>query len=315
MRRKSTRRRRSRRTHKNVGSKSRKLPLNCNPGNAVRRIADDTCMTIDAVDSLKDAINRTSSYVGVKVKETLPIKIYKKVKKILKSKCQEARDDCVLQVLDSKVREEYLETLYAPNKPDEWSENSTEWLSNYDILAVLNQYEELKKDFHIYGPTPIDYDLHLQDGKCVNPELCSFILEDEMKKGIHKFGMIFNLSRHDEDGSHWVSLFVDTDDEIIFYFDSGKSIPPSEITTLVNHIKEQGSSMGIKFKYYETPRQHQYGNTECGMYALYFIVTMITSTLSNGTKITKDEKLNHFRDNRIPDNFVFALRDKYFNNV
>jgi hypothetical protein len=33
-------------------------------------------------------------------------------------------------------------------------------------------------------------------------------------------GFTINLDNHNESGSHWVSMFLDLDDKIIFYFDS-----------------------------------------------------------------------------------------------
>ena len=50
------------------------------------------------------------------------------------------------------------------------------------------------------------------------------------------------------------------------------------------------------------PVEHQYENTECGVYALYFIVQML-----------KDKELKYFLKHEIPDEEVFELRDKYFN--
>ena len=58
-------------------------------------------------------------------------------------------------------------------------------------------------------------------------------------------------------------------------------------------------------KYYTNyPKQHQQGNTECGMYSLYFIITMLHDT---------QHKINLFKNTTISDTFVASLRDKYFN--
>jgi len=85
-------------------------------------------------------------------------------------------------------------------------------------------------------------------------------------------GIVFNLDKHDDPGSHWVSMFVDLEDDFIFYLDSaGEEIQP-EIKALAERIIEQGLAMPNKKKihFYENyPVEHQMGNNECGMYALF----------------------------------------------
>jgi hypothetical protein len=53
---------------------------------------------------------------------------------------------------------------------------------------------------------------------------------------------------------------------------------------LVNRIKEQGIALHpkINFKFDSNEGvEHQYGNTECGIYSLYFIVNMLRDKTSN----------------------------------
>ena len=56
--------------------------------------------------------------------------------------------------------------------------------------------------------------------------------------------------------------------------------------------------MGIELKYQKdnTPFEHQMGNTECGMYSLYFIITLLTGKTGEG-KVLKDytEKKKYFK--------------------
>ena len=57
-------------------------------------------------------------------------------------------------VIKSKLEKMY----FAPSKPSSWSKNPNEWLSNYDIKHVLDQYSDTYKHFAFIGPTPIDFD-------------------------------------------------------------------------------------------------------------------------------------------------------------
>ena len=36
----------------------------------------------------------------------------------------------------------------------------------------------------------------------------------------NKIGVIFNLDKHDQSGSHWVAMFIDLENKFFFYFDS-----------------------------------------------------------------------------------------------
>ena len=49
---------------------------------------------------------------------------------------------------------------------------------------------------------------------------------------------------------------------------------------------------------------HQEGNTECGMYSLYFIISLIEDTVNP----------NYFKSKKISDAEMENLRDRYFNS-
>jgi hypothetical protein len=211
---------------------------------------------------------------------------------------------------------------------------------------VLHQYELTHPTFKAFGPTPIDFDSRPKDesGKCVWEELCTFQLSNYLEKGKTKLGMVFNLDKHDEEGSHWVSLFVDLEERFIFYLDSAGNRIPKEIRTLVKRIQTQGMSLSSplnsysswsmtdkeinsspiakqgadlnlqRFKFYENyPLEHQLGNTECGMYSLYFIITMLTGETEGRTFRTSGEKIQFFKKKRVPDKYVSKYRKIYFN--
>jgi len=53
-------------------------------------------------------------------------------------------------------------------------------------------------------------------------------------------------------------------------------------------------------------------NTECGMYSMYFIITMLTEKLGKNSKNRKDI-FEHMQRTRISDRKMKKLREKYFN--
>ena len=59
--------------------------------------------------------------------------------------------------------------------------------------------------------------------------------------------------------------------------------PVKEIMVLVDRIKEQGLNMSPKINFHFDSNEgieHQYGNTECGIYSLYFIVHMLEDKMT-----------------------------------
>jgi hypothetical protein len=163
----------------------------------------------------------------------------------------------------------------------------------------MKQYEKAYKCFDFIGPSPIDFDTKKLYGECVWEELCHFNLKQQIDKGKTKIGVIFNTDPHNKPGQHWMSLFINIKKKQIFFFDSVGDKAPRQVMKLVNRIKKQGNAIGIKFEFDQNhPVEHQYGNTECGVYSIYFIVHMLEDKLTEHyfkTHILKDEYMEKFR--------------------
>ena len=184
----------------------------------------------------------------------------------------------------------------------------------------MEQYEQTPeyKHFEFIGPTPIDFDVVLKDHhqtRCVYNELCHFDLNKLVHQGKTKIGIIFNLDKHDQSGSHWVSLFIDVPGKFIFYFDSAGPRCPKPIRELVRRIQTQATQMGHNFRFYQnSPKVHQHSNTECGVYSLFFIITMLTDkTKYQKHPLTLKDKFDLFKKHRIPDKYIQRYRHIYFN--
>ena len=303
----------------------------CNPIVAGKTVSNDTCYTPKFLYKIKMEYNKQHLDNPIIAKH--PTKIWHELHDRL-TLC--SKEDCWLrQIDDVNLRNQINEHIFAPKQPPEWKNNPNEWLSNIDIIDVLEQYEEKYTEFKLIGPTFIDFDAKLKDS-CVDNELCNFSLLNYIKKGENKIGVIFNLDRHDQSGSHWVSLFIDIQDKFIFYFDSAGNKIPKEIRHLVIRIMKQGKKMRkpVNFKFYQNyPFEHQMGNTECGMYSLFFMITMLTNkmetqpthnshssgSMTEGADLNVHrfknaaEKIYFFKNERITDEFVEKLRAKYYN--
>jgi len=294
--------------------------MNCSPAVNNKTPIKDSCFTPDVLNEIKTSYNEY--HPDSKITTTNPKQIWYELKNRL-STCK--KEDCWLkEIRDPSIRNKINEYLFAPYQPKEWKKNHNTWLSNYDILNVLKQYELSNKKFKLIGPTPIDFDSRPNDmnGQCVWEDLCEFSLENFMKKHNNKtkIGIVFNLDKHNQGGSHWVSMFVDLEDKFVFYFDSaGDKIQP-EIERLANAIIKEASVLSepliIEF-HQNYPIEHQMGNNECGMYSLFFIITMLTGEINKPTKKkvfrNYHEKIGFFKKGRIPDKYMNNYRDIYFN--
>jgi hypothetical protein len=297
----------------NKGGKTFKR-MNCSPMVDKNTPVKGSCFTADVLQLLKKSYNK--HHATSTISSNNPITIWKQLKEKLRT-C--SKEDCWLdEIEDKSVRKKLDEYIFAPDHPDDWNENPDEWLSNFDIHDVLKQYMHKYPNFYAPPPSPIDYDAKPNDmfGQCVSNELCTFNLEKHVAKGKTKFGIVFNISPHTSSGSHWVSLYVDTDDKFIFYLDSAGNKIPKQINKLVETITTQGLAMNppIKLHYYENcPLEHQMGTTECGMFSLYFIITMLSGRTENKVFTNYVDKIRFFKDKRIPDRYVFKFRKIYFN--
>jgi len=299
--------------HKKTCRNPKFKPMNCSPAVKGKTAIKSTCFTPEILVQIKHAYNK--DHTGTEaILDTDPRQIWQKLHERL-TMCP--KEDCWLtQLKDEGLRAKIKEHIFAPEQPKEWAKNPNEWLSNYDIFNVARQYEETYPEFEFIGPTTIDFDTKARDlgGRCVEVELCTFSLAEQKKRGKTKFGIVFNLDRHDQGGSHWVSLFIDIGAKTIFFFDSAAGGIPGEVQALIDRVVIQGSQIGINFNVYDNGSfQHQYGNNECGMYSLFFIITMLTGNTEFKKNMSMQKRIELFKRKRIPDKMVWDYRDLYFN--
>ncbi len=289
---------RNRRTIRQKNGRIQKGGLVCSPlVNQNDKVSNDSCLTKSVLMRLRNEFNK--DHPENKIVATRPILIWHELKMRM-TQCADER--CFLnEINEPNEKQQLLHTLFAPEHPPEWLKNKNEWLSNHDIDKIMRQYEEKYKEFKYLGTTAIDYDFKYADGHCVEDQLCKFVLKDLMAAGKTKFAAVFNLDKHDQGGSHWVSIFIDIKHASIVFFDSAKGGIPKEIKRFVETIKAQDTP--IKFKFLTNKSDHQKGNTECGVYSIHFIIEMLHNFKS----------VNRFLYGKIPDKEMEEMRPKLFN--
>jgi hypothetical protein len=291
--------------------------LNCSPIVRGRRKLKESCMTGSVLLRIRDEYNRDQTDPMRRIKTAN----YKKLWLELYHRLSECGDEsCWLKRIDdTQLRKQIEDEIFAPKHPEEWQKNPNEWLSNFDIMKVLRQYERKYPNFKLLGPTTIDFDSRprAMGGNCVSNEICHVSLKDLRRKRKTKIAIVFNLDEHTGRGTHWMSAFIDLDDQFIYYFDSAANPVPDQIHKLVDRLIQQGESLKprpLHLKYYtNVPKTHQNSSSECGMYSLFFIITMLTGETEFDKSLTLQEKLDLFTNVKIPDKYVEKYRERYFN--
>lgn len=175
-----------------------------------------------------------------------------------------------------------------------------EWLNTLHIDDVMGQYELKYPDFKYFGTVPIDFD----DFDRFNIRNINY--SKLVKDGKTKYGVIFNLDKHNESGSHWVAMFADVKKGHIFFFDSYGIPPHKNIAKLMRRIAKFGQEkMGIKEQRVDYNKiQHQFENSECGVYSINFILRLL-----------RGDTFEEICKSKIPDKKINKCRNVYFNNV
>lgn len=303
------RRRRRKRGGNHRASTSKWRPVRCSPEAKRRAFRRDSCLATDQLLSMREKWNMRHPQRALA--STDPSDIYAFFQKELRTACD--RESCWIRKHyqlfgeDAAWSREQSEELFAPSHPPSWLSNPHEWLSNHDLEKVMQQYEDEYPCFSFIGPTPIDFDQRISSrGECVWDELCQFRLSSFLKRGKKKIGIIFNTDPHDAPGEHWISLFIHLPKRTIFFFDSTGDPPPPEILALVERIQTQGKQqrppLRLRFDTNEGVT-HQHGDTECGVYALYFLIHMLEDRI-NG---------EYLKTHYLSDDYIHQFRRIYFN--
>jgi hypothetical protein len=206
---------------------------------------------------------------------------------------------------DTKTKEiiKMIETEeLRPEMPIEWYANTREWLSNYDIEDVMKQYDKDRTyKYAFLGVYPIDFSEEDKFGRCLYSQICSLDVKKYINKKIKYLGLITNLDKHNQSGSHWTSTFIIIDPRNkcygAHYYDSNAIAIPAYIKKFINNIKERLHVIypNSKFKITYNTIRHQKKNTECGMFSMTHQIRWMNSLLKyKELKLPDPYKDNNF---------------------
>lgn len=240
----------------------------CAPG---KKKENGTCISLQDLQKIGVNINMTSGKNIIKINNN-KADLYKSIINVLG--CTD--DMCVInskQILAMNDAEITQYTLRHPGPKDK------KWLSTLDINRVLDQYNHVYKSFMFLGAVPIDFaELPFLGISNIN----LYKLE---QKGIHKIAVVFNLDEHYKSGSHWVALYSDLKKKQVYFFDSNGTRPEPRIANfmryivkylIVRHNIPEDEILDINNELVTfNSIQHQFKNSECGVYSINFIIRML----------------------------------------
>ena len=260
--------------------------MNCAP----HRKGDTSCYTKEQLLKMAKSLN---------IKENAKIKLTGTKEKLWDQIRLHLFDECDYEWewIDNKSIKELNDKeikymTFKPPMPDSWMKNKYTWLTTTDIDNVMKQYENLYDNFKFFGAVPVDCP------KDIYCELTNLDIQKINKKGIELIGVIFNLDKHNESGSHWVGLFANILENTISYYDSTGNPPPEYIKYFMEMLRRQ---MGNNVIMDWNKKKHQFGGTECGVYSMNFIIESI-----------KGKKLKDFENKKISDFSVNVLRNYFY---
>lgn len=289
-----------------------------------KKLEHDTCFTLSSLKNIAQAYNNhNTDKINISLpKEQLVDVLEDKMEK--KYHCSD--QTCwtrqkILEDLDMKVLEEIQEKTFRPVGPSK----KYGWLSTTHINEVIDQYHDIHKDFLFLGAVPYDFE------DLPQLEINTLDFKELEKDNKTKIGIVINLDEHYKQGSHWVALYTDLKKNQVYFFDSVGKPPQKRIRKFINRItryiyqKKYNKKIHIndivkelreysknkhskKYIHVENilkggfdirynNKQHQFDNSECGVYSINFIIRLVSgeSFESVINDITKDEMMNRNR--------------------
>ncbi len=282
-------------------------------GKVVKKKDSYTCYSLASLKKIAKAMNEEraneNGYVPIKVEKLSKYELWKAIQDKLKPFCDDDEECWRRQEFIKKLKDIDIQAFtFKPHMPKEWKKNKYTWLSNYDIDLVLKQYERIYPNFKTYNASASDCPVEVT---CPLSNLDPFKLRAE---GRTKIGIVFNLDKTGESGSHWVAVYIDlkiakeplTPEDLkkmvkdpveINYYDSYGDPPVDGIKMFIVRLGEKFLLKGEKVKILYNDKRHQYGNSECGVYSMNFILERLHGTPMKKISKSKimDKDMNNMR--------------------
>lgn len=293
--------------------------LKCAPSKVY---TEGSCFTLKALQTIASTYNRdvgieSQNYIKITdSKENLLKEISKRISECNGNQLCWLDTNWVQNIKD----EDIIKNTFRTQGP----QGKFKWLNTTNINDIVKQYEAKYNDFKFLGAVPYDFEDLEQLG------IGNLNFDELIQQNIYRLGLVINLDKHWQTGSHWVSLFCDLKNDKIYFFDSYGYKPKSLISKFVkrialwcykrHHLKIQNGGShdeeldtesefmkSTQNKYEKIMNidynkvRHQYKTSECGTYSVNFILRLL-----------KGESFESIAENITPDDTVNKCREVYF---
>ncbi len=305
--------------------------MKCAPS---KKYADGSCFTEETLKAIAENYNkRNKSKINVNQPKE---KLVQELESKLSDKCNEQTCWLRLDIVKELNNEDVLTNTFRPKGPTK----KYEWLSTTHINDVIEQYHSIHKDFVFLGAVPSDFadlpilgisNLKFEDLEKDGKHKIGLVinLDEHWKDGSHWVGLFTDLKKNqvyffDSLGRKPIKRIRKYINRITKYLYNKKyheNLPINDVIQKVKNINGKKSNkeaveklvknnshlsnlLGGGFDIRYNHIQHQFDNSECGVYSINFIIRLVSGESFDSVinDITKDEEMN-------------ANRKVYFRNV
>jgi hypothetical protein len=296
-----------------------KQDMKCAPN---KQYMDGSCFSHETLINIANNYNKkNNNKINLNLSKS---ELVNELDKRLNNKCSDQTCWLRLDVVKELNNKDIETNTFRPTGP----KKKYEWLSTTHINDVIQQYHDGHDDFLFLGAVPLDF----EDLPVLRINNLSF--DELLEDGKKKIGLVINLDEHWQDGSHWVSLYMDLEKNQIYYFDSvgkkplkktrkfinkitkyiylkkyNKRLPLNDVIEKFKQIKKEKDETIIEsnehiknlldggFDIRHNHIQHQFKNSECGVYSINFIVRLVSGESFDDiiNNITNDDLMNENR--------------------
>lgn len=293
----------------------------CSPSSAEAFVENGTCFSLEALRLLArrwneaqgDAERRIEGVVRASARD-----LWTQLRRRLQPDCGDRSEACWVDRGGPLADASLVAAAFAPPKPAAWKKNPRTWLSTTDIDRVMGQYESVARNrFKWLGALPRDFrDPHPMGG-CVTDRMCKLDVVAERSRGVMNLGVVFNLDRHDESGSHWVAAMVCMDPTSSVYgvnFSNSTGEPPCD--EIRKWCEDVAAALGCPFVVNRVEKQRK--NTECGVFSMYILIRCLQAYRgvgANGRRLPPDAPRPSFEAlcaEPYNDDAMVAMRDRLY---
>jgi hypothetical protein len=274
------------------------MDLHCAP--EAHKLGEETgsCFTHGELKLLAKEFNKHSPN---KIKVTKQKKeLVEELEKAYEKVCDKHQFCWISQHLSNSGKKQKLIEKFRPVKPKTWYQNRGTWLNTYDINYIMMQYENLYKDFKFMGTVPADFAERDQYGNCIGDLLCDFDVHEFKKLGRTRFGMVVNTDTSRGQGSHWRSVYINTNKKKenygIYYYDSVSTKYDERSKKFFDKVVKQVDDPDFKIHYNHV--QRQFLSNECGMFSIVFLTQILKNIPFKEIceRMPTDKRINEIRD-------------------